>query len=160
MIDTVSPTQPTVVAGWVRARSPSRQMTDAAPTNRLVPFSRRCPISQELPQRRELRQLVAERFECGGDRDREEHAWDAPDEPPKQYAHHYRERVDLQPARIHERRQHVVLQQRDSEIADGRKQRVANAWKRGEAGDREEAYHGRGSEVGNELQGKRQQPPH
>src|SRR2546426_12224382 len=100
MIDTVSPTQPTVVAGWVRARSPSRQMTDAAPTNRLVPFSRRCPISRGLPHRRGRRRLVAERFGGGGDRDPGEHPGEAPIEPPKQKAHIYRERVDLQPARI------------------------------------------------------------
>src|SRR6266576_6504567 len=59
-------------------------------------------MPQNFPQRREPRHLIAERFECGGDRDREEHARDTPDEPPKQHADHDRERVELQPAGIDE----------------------------------------------------------
>src|SRR5437879_13903133 len=105
-------------------------------------------MPQNFPQRREARYLIAERFECGGSRDREEPTRDAPDEPPKQHTDHDRERVDLQTAGIDKWRQHVVLQHRDGEVADGRKQRVADAGKRREAGDREESHHRRRAEVG------------
>src|SRR5882672_8424944 len=68
---------------------------------------------EQVAQRREARHLIAERFECGGDRDREEHARDAPDEPPKQHTDHDRERVELQPAGVDKWRHHVVLHHRD-----------------------------------------------
>src|SRR5882672_10871649 len=65
-------------------------------------------MPQNFPQRREARHLIAQRFECGGDRDREEHTRDAPDQPRKPHTDHDRERVDLQPAGIDEGRHHVV----------------------------------------------------
>src|SRR5882672_4429489 len=76
-----------------------------------------CLRPEQLAQRRKARYLVAECFERGGDRNRQEHAGDAPHEPPEQHAHHDRERLELQPAGIDERRQHVVLQHRDGEVA-------------------------------------------
>src|ERR1041385_7596499 len=57
-------------------------------------------FSKQLRQGRKPRDLVAEHFECGRDRDGKEYARNAPDEPPEHHADHHRHGIELEPAPV------------------------------------------------------------